>query len=270
MLKFLSFGSGSSGNCYYLFTDKEGILIDTGIGIRLLKKGFYNYGLKLTDIKAVLVTHDHADHVKSVGYVSQELNLPVYALRDVHVGIEKNYCVHKKIAPANVKVIEKGSTFDLGDFKITSFGVPHDSSDNVGYRIEADGVVFCLITDAGRVTDEMKPFISEANYLVMEANHDEEMLKAGPYPQYLKTRVRGEMGHLSNKECAEALAENATPNLRQVWLCHLSEENNHPELARKTVEMILRQYGIVPGKDFLLEVLKRKVPSIIFECKPEL
>lgn len=270
MLRFLSFGSGSSGNCYYLFTEKEGILIDTGIAIRLLKKGFYNYGLKLDDVKAVLVTHDHADHVKNVGLVSQEFDLPVYALHDVHVGIEKNYCVLKKIAPANVRVIEKGTTFQLGDFKITSFGIPHDSSDNVGYRIEVDGVVFCLITDAGYVTDEMKTYISEANYLVLEANHDEEMLMSGPYPQYLKTRVRGPKGHLSNKECAEALAENATPDLRYVWLCHLSEENNHPELARKTVEMILRRYGIIPGKDFQLEVLKRKVPSEVFECKPVL
>ena len=234
----------------------------------MLKKGFYSHGLKLSDVKAVLVTHDHADHVKNVGLVSQELNLPVYALLDVHVGIEKNYCVQKKISPANVRVIEKGTTFQLGGFKITSFGVPHDSSDNVGYRIEADGVVFCLITDAGYVTDEMKTFISEANYLVLEANHDEEMLMSGPYPQYLKARVRGPKGHLSNKECAEALAGNATPALQYVWLCHLSEENNHPELARKTVEMILHRYGIIPGKDFQLEVLKRMVPSEVFECKP--
>lgn len=268
MLRFLSFGSGSSGNCYYLFTEKEGILIDTGITIRSLKKGFYNYGLKLDDVKAVLVTHDHADHVKYVGMLSQEFNLPVYALHNVHVGIENNYCVQRKIAPANARVIEKGSTFQLGDFKITSFGVPHDSSDNVGYRIEVDGVVFCLMTDAGYVTDEMKSFISEANYLVLEANHDEEMLMSGPYPQHLKIRVRGPRGHLSNKECAQALAENATPELRYVWLCHLSEENNHPELARKTVEMVLRRYGIIPGKDFQLEVLKRKVPSEVFECKP--
>jgi phosphoribosyl 1,2-cyclic phosphodiesterase len=135
----------------------------------------------------------------------------------------------------------------------------------MGYCIEACGVTFCLITDAGQITDEIKPFISRANYLVIEANHDEEMLQSGPYPQYLKDRVHSQKGHLSNKECAIALAENATPELRHVWLCHLSEENNHPELARKTVEMVLQSYGIVPGKDFLLDVLKRKVPSEVFE-----
>ena len=111
----------------------------------------------------------------------------------------------------------------------------------------------------------MKLYINDANYLVIEANHDEEMLKSGPYPQYLKDRVHSARGHLSNKDCALALAENATPELRHVWLCHLSEENNHPELARKTVEMILQSYGIVPGKDFQLDVLKRKVPSEIYE-----
>ena len=265
MLKFISFGSGSSGNCYYLFTERDGLLIDTGIGIRALKKGFHDYGLKISDVKYVLVTHDHADHVKSVGVVSQDFNLPVYATHAVHVGIDRNYCVRRKISPENARIMEKGTTIQLGDFTVTSFDVPHDSSDCVGYRIQADGISFCLITDVGHITEQMKLYINVANYLVIEANHDEEMLKSGPYPQYLKDRVHSARGHLSNKDCALALAENATPELRHVWLCHLSEENNHPELARKTVEMILQSYGIVPGKDFQLDVLKRKVPSEIYE-----
>ena len=265
MLKFISFGSGSSGNCYYLFTERDGLIIDSGIGIRALKKGFHDHGLQITDVKHVLVTHDHADHVKSVGVVSNDFNLPVYTTHAVHVGIDQNYCVARKISPENAQVFEKGTTFTLGDFTVTSFDVPHDSSDCMGYCIEACGVTFCLITDAGQITDEIKPFISRANYLVIEANHDEEMLQSGPYPQYLKDRVHSQKGHLSNKECAIALAENATPELKHVWLCHLSEENNHPELARKTVEMVLQSYGIVPGKDFLLDVLKRKVPSEVFE-----
>lgn len=267
MLNFISFGSGSSGNCYYLFTDEDGLLIDTGIGIRALKKGFHDYGLKLTQVKHVLVTHDHADHVKSVGVVSHDFGLPVYATRDVHLGIVRNYCVRRKIPVENVRTMEKGSTIQLGDFQITSFGVPHDSADNVGYRIQVGDVTFCLITDVGHITDEIKSYIAAANYLVIEANHDSEMLMSGPYPPYLKERVAGPQGHLSNKDCAVALAENASPSLRHVWLCHLSEENNHPELARKTVEMVLHSYGIVPGKDFLLDVLKRKVPSEVYALK---
>ena len=270
MLRFISFGSGSSGNCYYLYTEKDGIIIDTGIGLRNLRKHFHDYGMRLSSVRNVLVTHDHADHVKSVGSLSADFHLPVYTTRKVHAGIDGNYCVRKKINREYKKYIEVGETFQLGEFTITSFAVPHDSSDNVGYQIVCEGVTFCLMTDVGHVTDAMKPFIGDANYLVIEANHDEEMLLQGPYPQYLKDRILGPEGHLSNKDCAMALVENATPSLCHVWLCHLSEENNHPELARKTVEMVLQSHGIVPGKDFLLDVLKRKMPSDVYELTPNL
>lgn len=267
MLKFISFGSGSSGNCYYLYTDTDGILIDTGIGIRTLKKYFSDYGLSLAGVKNILVTHDHADHVKSVGKLSSEYNIPVYATEKVHEGIKRNYCVRKKINPDNVRFLQKGEPLQLGEFHITPFGVPHDSADNVGYKIEHGGITFCLMTDAGHVTEEMGQFIKVANYLVIEANHDEEMLRNGPYPEYLKERVGGDNGHLCNRCCAEAIAENASESLHSVWLCHLSQENNHPELARKTIEMILGQYGIIAGHDFMLDVLKRKIPSGVYELK---
>ena len=123
---------------------------------------------------------------------------------------------------------------------------------------------FCIVTDAGEITDEIKCYISRANYLVIEANHDEEMLSKGPYPVHLKRRIMSATGHLSNADCGKAIAENMSESLRYVWLCHLSEENNHPELARKTVETVLRGYGIVAGVDFQLEVLKRKTPSGAF------
>jgi len=267
MLRFISFGSGSSGNCYYLFTETDGLLIDTGLGIRTIKKDFREYGLRINDVGNILVTHDHADHVKAVGALSSEYDLDVYATHAVHEGIHRNYCVTKKISEPHRKYVEKGKTFRLGPFEITPFGVPHDSSDNVGYCVVCEGITFCLMTDVGHVTDEMKTFITRANYLVIEANHDVEMLKNGPYPDFLKTRVLGENGHLSNAACAQALAENASPDLRHVWLCHLSEENNHPELARKTIEHTLRGYGIVAGADFELTVLKRRTPSDIVELK---
>lgn len=241
------------------------MVIDVGVGLRTLKKHFHNYGLRLDSIHHILVTHDHADHVKSVGSISNEYHLPVYTTRLVHKGIEGNYCVRKKISPDNVRVIEKGVPFTIGEFTVTPFGVPHDSTDNVGYQVECGGVCFCLITDVGHITDEMHDFIGRANYLVLEANHSVEMLLQGHYPQYLKERILGPNGHLSNDACGEALAQYATQQLRHVWLCHLSEENNHPELARKTIEQILRNYGIVAGKDFELEVLRRKTPSEIYQ-----
>ncbi len=267
MLRFISFGSGSSGNCYYLYSDTDALLIDAGVGVRGLKKNFKDFGLSLSSIHNILVTHDHADHVKSIGSLSRDYGLPVFATHRVHVGIERNYCVRQKIGPERVKVIEKGTPFKVGEFSVMPFGVPHDSMDCVGYSIEHGDVNFCIMTDVGQVTEEMQPFIAKANYLIIEANYDEEMLLAGPYPQYLKQRIHSDIGHLSNLACGEALAHFATQNLRHVWLCHLSEENNHPELARKTVEQVLRSYGIIVGKDFEADVLRRKLPSGPWELK---
>lgn len=261
MLNFISFGSGSSGNCYFLYTGTEGLMIDIGIGIRTLRKHMHEFGLSLKDIHYLLITHDHADHIKSVGSLSKEGNIPVFTTHAVHEGIVKNRYVKSKIPLSAVKNIEKCETRRLGAFKVTAFGVPHDSTDNVGYRIECEDVVLCLMTDVGHVTDEMKGMISEADYLIIEANHDEEMLQNGPYPHYLKQRIMSENGHLSNHNCGIAVAENATPRLKHVWLCHLSEENNHPILARKTVEDILLSYGVVVDKDFELDVLKRTMPT---------
>jgi len=119
------------------------------------------------------------------------------------------------------------------------------------------------------VTPQMEKLIGEADYLVIEANYDNEMLRSGRYPDHLKSRIRGGEGHLSNVLCAKALAKCATPRLKHVWLCHLSEENNHPELARKTIEQVLASHGIVVGADFELEVLKRKSPSEVIDLKED-
>ena len=267
MLKFISFGSGSSGNCYWLTTGTDTLLIDIGVGLRGLKKACRDYGVCLSQIHHVLITHDHADHIKSVGSLSHDCQIPVYATREVHVGINRNYCVTQKVSADLARIIEKGKKQQIGEFEVTPFAVPHDSSDNVGYFIEAGGTNFCVITDAGRVTDEMKVYIQQARHLVIEANHDTEMVQSGPYPQFLKDRILSGTGHLSNRDCAQAVVDNMSDFLQNIWLCHLSEENNHPELARKTVEAVLRSYGIVAGVDVQLEVLKRNTPTGPFELE---
>ena len=269
MLKFISFGSGSSGNCYYLGTATDGLIIDIGIGIRTLKKYCREYGILLSSVKRILITHDHADHIKSVGALSHDMNLPVYATRKVHEGIDVNYCVTRKVTADHKKELEIDKEEKLGDFIVRPFAVPHDASENVGYEIEVEGMVFVVITDCGSITDAIKEHISNANYLVIEANHDVEMLKNGPYPKYLQDRILSGTGHLCNTLCGEVLVENMTEKLKHVWLCHLSEENNHPELARKTVEQILRSHGVIPGKDLELEVLKRKTPTGVYELGSE-
>ena len=210
--------------------------------------------IDLNKVNHVLITHDHTDHIKSVGSFSHDYKVPVYATKLVHMGIESNYCITRKVAPDLKVTIVPGLQLNLGDFVIKPFAVPHDSSENVGYEIRVGNVCFVIITDAGSITEECYEAIANANYLVIEANHDLEMLKGGPYPAYLKKRIASKSGHLSNEDCGKALAEHMSEHLRHVWLCHLSEENNHPELARKTVETILRSHGVIPGKDVELEV----------------
>lgn len=265
MLKFVSLGSGSSGNCYVLSTEKSCIIIDAGISIRTMKKHLKDIRMSLDTVDAVFITHDHADHIKAVGHLANDMGKPIYSTEKVHLGINRNYCVSSKLTAEHIRIINKDEPIQIGDFKVVPFDIPHDSSDCVGYHVEAEGVVFCLATDVGHVTPVLEKQVESADYLVLEANHDEDMLMMGTYPAYLKGRIRGDKGHLCNKESARLLAEHATPKLKHVWLCHLSEENNHPELARKTVEGVLRGYGIIPGVDFKLDILKRKIPSEICE-----
>jgi len=266
-IKFLSLASGSSGNCYYLGTEQYGILIDAGIGIRTIKKHLKEISVPLTSIYAVFVTHDHADHIKAIGHLGQKLHIPVYATQRIHEGINKSYCVTEKLSSTCIRYIEKEETVSIKDFSICAFEVPHDGTDNVGYYIHVFGKTFCFITDIGHITPIAAKYICKANYLILETNYDEEMLRMGSYPIHLKRRISGPYGHLSNNEAADFLAENFTDKLKYIWLCHLSKDNNHPELAYKTVELKLRSKGIITGKDVKLFALKRGLPSDLYELE---
>jgi phosphoribosyl 1,2-cyclic phosphodiesterase len=232
-----------------------------------MKKHFKELGISLEEIDAIFVTHDHADHIKALGVFANDMKIPVHSTELVHRGINRNHCLSSKLCAEYVRFINKGEPVTIGDLQITPFEVPHDSSDCVGYTVVNNDVTFCLITDAGHVTPLIEQNVSNANYLVLESNHDEDMLMMGPYSAYLKGRIRSDKGHLSNKTAATLIAQHATPKLRHVWLCHLSEENNHPELARKTMESVLRNHGIIPGVDFNVEILKRKTHSEVYDLK---
>ncbi len=260
----MSIGSGSCGNCYYLGTGDYGILIDAGIPSKVIRAALKKENIPFESICAIFVTHDHADHIKSLGVISSKANIPVYATREVHKGIVHNYCTTRPIDPMYVRYIEKEEKITFRDFVITPFEVPHDGSDNVGYFIEAGDKKFCIATDLGEITETVSSYIDQANYLVIESNYEEQMLAMGRYPQFLKVRVAGPRGHMSNQDTARYLASHFNEHLKYIWLCHLSEENNHPELAYKAVTMEFSQYGIIAGKDVQLLVLKRKTPSQLF------
>ncbi len=263
-IKFISLASGSSGNCYYLGTDKHGILIDAGIGIRTIKKELKEINVSLSNVCAVFITHDHADHIKAVGHLGEKYNIPVYSTREIHEGINKSYCMTEKLS-TSVHYINKDEPMKIDEFKISAFEVPHDGTDNVGYCIEIGDKIFSFLTDLGHITETAAHYICKANYLILEANYDLEMLRMGPYPKYLKERISGPNGHMSNTDTADFLAENINEHLKYIWLCHLSKDNNHPELAYKTVEWKLKSKGVIVGKDVQLIALKRSSPSDFYE-----
>ena len=225
--------------------------------------GAHKYDI-LLGTQMVSKGHDFKD-VTAVGILTADsvLNIPVYTTARIHAGINRSYCMTEKLS-SSVRYLEKQEPMTLEDFHIESFEVPHDGTDNVGYCIEIDGKVFSFLTDLGEITPTAAHYISKAHYLILEANYDEEMLKMGPYPQYLKERIASKTGHMSNSDTAEFLAENITEHLRYIWLCHLSKDNNHPELAYKTVEWKLKNKGILVGKDVQLLALKRNTPSELY------
>ena len=270
MFYFISFGSGSCGNCYYLNYDGYGLLIDLGLGIRNFKKYFKDYGQVISQIKAILVTHDHTDHVKAVGALSRDFRIPVYTSARVHDSIMRNHFVSKKIPLDLQFCITRGKSFSLGPFSITSFGVPHDSADNNGYIIRTpNGKCFVLLTDVGHFTDEMPDIIHQATHLVIESNYDEAMLRGGHYPLRLQNRIASDTGHISNAETAQFLAQHLNHDcIERVWLCHLSAENNRPAVAYETCAQQLNAAGFtLEGEqaNLRLEVLPRRTPTLVME-----
>lgn len=263
-IRFLSLGSGSCGNCYFIGTASYGILIDAGIGIRSIKKYLAGNGIAWGQIKALLITHDHADHIKSAGNVGEKNGIPVYCTELMHQGMNRNYCMTQKLSNASVRYITKEEPFMIEDFKITAFEVSHDGTDNVGYCIEINGKTITIATDIGQITATALHYLNKANYLILEANYDAEMLKNGPYPSFLKERISNGNGHLCNDEMAQYIKDHYRPTLKHVWLCHLSAENNHPTMAQKSIEQALTSIGVTPNIDIQVTVLKRTSPSVLY------
>lgn len=260
---FRCFASGSSGNCYYLGTLERGILIDAGISARLIQKHLRSMGLDFENIMGVLVTHDHADHIRAVGTLGERVHLPIYATQLIHEGIDRNYGVREKLKTSR-RYFEKEQEWTLFDLTINTFTINHDSTECVGYVIDYNDQRFMIATDCGEPNEQMEAYIRTANHLVIEANHDEHMLLNGPYPTYLKERILSPRGHQSNVTCGELIARNYHEGLRNIWLCHLSLENNDPQVAYNTVADKLCEAGIVPGEDVYLKALERTTPSRIY------
>ena len=267
-LIFRSFASGSSGNCYYLGTKYSGVLIDAGISARTIQKHLREMDLDFRNIMAVLITHDHADHIRAVGTLGEKVHLPIYATPLIHSGIDKNYGVKEKLKTSR-RFFEKETEWDLNGMTINTFTIAHDSTECIGYVIDYMGQRFMIATDCGSPSETMAECIRTTNHLVIEANHDEQLLLNGLYPTYLKERILSPKGHQSNATCAELLRKNYHEGLKNVFLCHLSQENNDPLVAYATVHDALEEAGAVVGEDVFLKTLSRTEPSRVYELTDE-
>lgn len=264
-LRFLSIGSGSSGNCYYFGDNTHGILIDAGIAARTIRRALRSIGTDFDRILGVFVSHDHVDHIKSIGTLGEVFNLPIYATTKTHNGIDRSWSVTYKLNGSR-KELEIGRETRVGEFTVTPFEVSHDASESVCFQIEYRSHRILVATDLGCSNENVCRLIRQSDIVVLEANYDNDMLKNGPYPYLLKQRIVSDSGHLCNDETARLLAENWHKGLTHVYLCHLSKDNNLPQVAKETVENCLRDSGITAGYEVHIEPLNRSVhPLIVFE-----
>lgn len=260
VLKFISLGSGSSGNSYILSTREDSIILDAGIGIRRVLRHFREMSIDTKKIRAIFITHDHADHTRGAIRLAYKLGVPIYTSH----AVARSLLYHRYSSPdlsAYLRIMEVGCEVTIGDLAVTSFEVPHDATHNVGYSIETPHGHFVLSTDIGHITPDIIEAISKANYLIFESNYDDEMLKVGPYPHHLKQRICSGLGHLSNRIAAETIAAHYHKDLRFLALCHISMENNKPELALSTMRDALQSCGVNCDTDIRLHVLNRQEPE---------
>ncbi len=237
-MKICTLVSGSSGNSTYISDGKTSVLVDVGVTGKKIEEELAGIGVKGEELDAILVTHEHIDHVCGVGVVARKYGIPVYANLATMKWLDSNG-YFKRIMPENLIVFENDSDFMCGTLLVHSFSTPHDAIDPVGYRFTSCGVSVAVSTDIGEITENVRKNTLGCAAVVLEANHDVEMLKNGPYPYPLKKRILGDHGHLSNSNSAifaRELAENGT---KTIILGHLSNENNTPEIAYKTVESVL-------------------------------
>ena len=246
-LQFVSFGSGSSGNCSFLGTENGGVLIDAGIDPQHVYSDLAANGINIKNVKGILLTHDHADHIRyAYKLVRENKHLRIYCTPRLMGGLLRHHNISNRIKDYQVSIF-KEIPFFLAGMKFTAFETSHDAIDNMGFSIEVDGNTFVVATDMGIITERAAHYMSKANFLMIESNYDRQMLDTGRYPEYLKARVRGNLGHLDNTVAAQYVASNYHKGLKWVFLCHLSNDNNNPDKALSTMTSALEARGVSVG-----------------------
>lgn len=246
-LRFISFGSGSSGNCSYVGTPECGLLIDGGVDNNFINAELARNGIDIKTIRGILLTHDHADHVRySYAILRRNPQMRLYATMRAIEGLLRRHNISRRIKDYHTPIFKEHElVFD--DIRVTPFETSHDGTDNVGFSITMGDTTFVIATDMGAITERADHYMRRADALMIEANYDDHMLSTGRYPEYLKARIRSATGHMDNAVTAKYLTDTYRPTLSHIFLCHLSEDNNTPETAMATVINALRTIGITPA-----------------------
>ena len=246
--------SGSSGNAVFITGAGTRLLIDAGVNGRTIEQALSSVGETAEDLDGLLITHEHSDHINGAGVLMRRYHVPLY------INAKTWKAMKSVIGPVDEKLvhlIDTGAHVSIGDLSMTSFSVPHDAADPVGYRIETARGSITVMTDIGRVSDELLAHAAGSKVILIEANYDLALLMAGPYPMILKKRISGDRGHLSNDDSALAVAALLGQGTSHFCLYHLSEQNNYPELALLTVKNHLQSIGARIGHDLMIDVARR-------------
>lgn len=260
-MELCSIASGSSGNCICVGSDNTHLLIDAGISGKRVEAGVQSLDLKCEELEGILITHEHIDHIAGLGVLARRYGLPMYGTAGTIDAILHTKSVGK-VDETLFHVVEPEVDFEIGDLTIEPIAISHDAADPVAYKIKQSGKSVAVITDLGTYDDAIVSKLQGLDVLLLEANHDVNMLQVGPYPYPLKQRILGDRGHLSNERSGHLLGEVLHDEFKAVVLGHLSKENNYEELAYETVRLEV-QNGDNPyrGDDFPMYVAKRDTPS---------
>lgn len=253
---FCSFASGSSGNCYYVGKQDEGLLVDVGISAKQVKEMLLKNDIPLQNIKAILITHDHIDHVLGLENLTKSCPIPIYAHSDCLQGLAEGKATQGTDS-ALFREVEPMQPFELLGITIEAFPVMHDGRGAMGYHFDYEGRTLTIATDIGMLDRVVKEQIRKSENIVIESNYDTEMLEKGRYPFVLKQRISGPFGHLSNEESARFIAEMYHPEIKHIMLCHLSENNNTPERALQCLYEQFRKKQVHPNANTTILPLPR-------------
>lgn len=258
MLTLTTLASGSSGNCLLLSAGDTHLLVDVGISCRRICRSLRELGVEPSDLSGVLITHEHSDHTAGLATLTKQLHLPVYT----SPGTGRQLCYRIAAVEDVLHTCTPGGGFSVGGLSVETFPTLHDAAEPMGFAVSDGTRKAAVVTDLGVVTEQVLAGVAGADILVVESNHDVDWVQSGPYPYYLKRRILGELGHLSNESGGALACAAVQGGAHTVLLAHLSSENNTPARARDTVARALSAMGADPERDLKLSVAPRAEPGV--------